>query len=204
MTAISTPCAGELTGSTLNYVRFELPDASEGTLYYNYRNGSYDSKVSESRNYYRSSSPYLDRITFVPKKDFPPARWTSRLPAGVPRERSSMARWSLVWTAATPPYAIRQNTESLPHSRTGNLTNLSEMLTGEHVNMCVFQLLDSDDGTLYYDYDDGKYASKVSSSRNYYRSSSAYLERVSFVPDENFYGTVKIGFTGWNTKGGAL
>ena len=54
---------------------------------------------------------------------------------------------------------------------------------------------------LYYDYDDGKYASKVSASRNYYRSSSAYLDRVSFVPDENFYGTVKIGFTGWNTKG---
>ena len=41
----------------------------------------------------------------------------------------------------------------------------------------------------------------MSASRNYYRSSSAYLDRVSFVPDENFYGTVKIGFTGWNTKG---
>ena len=64
-----------------------------------------------------------------------------------------------------------------------------------------FQLPDSGEGTLYYDYDDGKYASKVSASRNYYRSSSAYLDRVSFVPDENFYGTVKIGFTGWNTKG---
>lgn len=83
----------------------------------------------------------------------------------------------------------------------GDFDDLSELLTGEHLNYVRFQLPDSGEGTLYYDYDDGKYASKVSASRNYYRSSSAYLDRVSFVPDENFYGTVKIGFTGWNTKG---
>ena len=55
----------------MDYVQFELPASSEGTLYYNYTgNGSYDSRVTEGRSYYRSSSPYLRRVTFVADRDF--------------------------------------------------------------------------------------------------------------------------------------
>ena len=190
----------ELTGTTLNYVRFELPDASEGTLYYNYRNGSYDSKVSESRNYYRSSSPYVDRITFVPKKDF---SGTVDIPFTGWSSAGEKFYGTVIIGVDSGDTTIRYQTK---HGKPaafadGDFDDLSELLTGEHLNYVRFQLPDSGEGTLYYDYDDGKYASKVSASRNYYRSSSAYLDRVSFVPDENFYGTVKIGFTGWNTKG---
>ena len=190
----------ELTGTTLNYVRFELPDASEGTLYYNYRNGSYDSKVSESRNYYRSSSPYVDRITFVPKKDF---SGTVDIPFTGWSSAGEKFYGTVIIGVDSGDTTIRYQTKyGKPAAfADGDFDDLSELLTGEHLNYVRFQLPDSGEGTLYYDYDDGKYASKVSASRNYYRSSSAYLDRVSFVPDENFYGTVKIGFTGWNTKG---
>ena len=62
----------DATGRTLDYIRFtSLPSSSEGTLYYRYRSsGSYDSQVTEGRSYYRSSSPYLRRVTFVAGKDY--------------------------------------------------------------------------------------------------------------------------------------
>ena len=56
----------EMTGSRLRYVRFELPSSSKGTLYYGYDDGDYDSKVTESKSYYRGTDPYLDRVCFVP------------------------------------------------------------------------------------------------------------------------------------------
>ena len=60
------------TGDTLSYVKFKLPSSSYGTLYYNYDDddASYDSKVSASTKYYRSSTPYLSYITFVPYEDY--------------------------------------------------------------------------------------------------------------------------------------
>jgi len=55
------------TGERLNYVRFTLPSSSYGTLRYNYySSGSTGSAVSSSSSYYRSSSPYLDNVYFVP------------------------------------------------------------------------------------------------------------------------------------------
>ena len=44
----------------------ELPSSSKGTLYYGYDDGDYDSKVTESKSYYRGTDPYLDRVCFVP------------------------------------------------------------------------------------------------------------------------------------------
>lgn len=60
----------ELTGSTLDHVSFDPPPAAQGTLYYRYDNGDYDSKVTSSKCYYRSGSPYLDQVTFVPARNF--------------------------------------------------------------------------------------------------------------------------------------
>ncbi|MPM26530.1 hypothetical protein SDC9_73034 [bioreactor metagenome] len=55
------------TGETLSYVKFTLPQSSTGTLYYNYyAQGSYTSFVAANTAYYRSSSPYLSSVSFVP------------------------------------------------------------------------------------------------------------------------------------------
>lgn len=58
-------CRGVL-GDNLSYVRFQLPAANEGVLYYNYRGaGSYDSRVDPSTRYYYSGTPGIGNITFV-------------------------------------------------------------------------------------------------------------------------------------------
>lgn len=61
----------ENTGSTLSYVTFTLPSASYGQLYFGYRSPtSYSSRVSASTKYYRSSSPLLSEVSFVPKDGY--------------------------------------------------------------------------------------------------------------------------------------
>lgn len=67
-------------------IQFELPASSEGTLYYNYTgNGSYDSRVTEGRSYYRSSSPYLRRSPLW-QTGISPERRRSILTPGIQRE----------------------------------------------------------------------------------------------------------------------
>ena len=47
-------------------MRFTLPSSSQGTLYYNYYNGSYNNPVSAATNYYRSGTPGVGNVCFVP------------------------------------------------------------------------------------------------------------------------------------------
>lgn len=56
-----------LTGSTLDYVNFSLPDASEGILYYGYASeNTYASLASKDTDYYYTGTfPYLSDISFV-------------------------------------------------------------------------------------------------------------------------------------------
>lgn len=59
------------TGLPLKYVKFTLPKATTGTLYYNYIPTSvYNTAVTASSQYNVGSSPFLSYITFVPAKDY--------------------------------------------------------------------------------------------------------------------------------------
>jgi len=56
----------EVLDDTLDYVKFTLPAASNGTLYYNYTTASASSKVSAStKYYYDDKSPYINKVSFV-------------------------------------------------------------------------------------------------------------------------------------------
>ncbi len=58
-------------GRTFNYISFRLPRKSEGALYYNYIDDSiYDYAVAAGSYFYRNSTPLLDRVYFVPAKDY--------------------------------------------------------------------------------------------------------------------------------------
>lgn len=57
------------TGETLSCVYFTLPD--DGILYYQYTSADeYDGLVDEDTAYYRSESPCLSNVDFVPAEDF--------------------------------------------------------------------------------------------------------------------------------------
>ena len=180
----------------MDYVQFELPASSEGTLYYNYTgNGSYDSRVTEGRSYYRSSSPYLRRVTFVADRDFSGTaeidfnawdtkgnRFAGTVEVAVVRGGKGDIR-----------YSVHQNGKVTLDDNDFNA--LCRELTGSSLDHVSFDPPPAAQGTLYYRYDNGDYDSKVTSSKCYYRSGSPYLDQVTFVPARNFSGVVSIPFT---------
>ena len=60
-----------VTGRTFKYVSFRLPSSAVGALYYNYISSSiYDYAVAPAQRFYRSDTPTVDRVFFVPTKDY--------------------------------------------------------------------------------------------------------------------------------------
>lgn len=194
----------ELTGYSLDYVDFSLPDSSEGTLYYNYTSsGSYDSKVTESKHYYRSSSPYLRRVTFVAAEDysgtvnFDFTGWDTR--------GNRFYGTVEIQVGYSDGDAIRYSTYSGGHVTfdDSDFNELCQDLTDTNLRYVRFELPSSSEGMLYYNYtsSNGDYDSKVAESKSYYRNDSPYIDRVTFVADDDFSGTVSIPFRGWGTGG---
>lgn len=193
----------QVTGYSLDYVRFTLPASSVGTLYYNYTSsGSYDSRVTAGSSYYRTSSPYLRRVTFVANSSY----WGT---AAV-----EFTAWDINGNQFTGKVEIavgKIGRGSVRYSAYSNgkvtfddedFNSVCKEITGGTLSYVRFELPSSSEGTLYYNYtSSGSYDSKVSSGKNYYRSSSPYLDRVTFVPKSGFIGTVSIPYTAWNTAG---
>lgn len=188
----------DLTGSSLDYVRFTLPSASRGTLYYN-STASSSNQVTTSQKYYRSSSPYLDRVIFQSEEDF---SGTVSIPfTGWSNDGSSFSGTvSIRVGGQADTITYRVSGGSSVEFDASDFNDAARDVTGETLRYVRFTLPSSSKGTLYYDYDDGDYASKVSESRNYYRAQSPYLSEISFVPASSFSGTVSISFTGWTTE----
>ena len=190
-----------LTGYNLERVRFTLPPASQGTLYYGYTSsGSYSSTVSESRDYYRSSYPYLDSVTFVAKEGYtgtvsiPFTAWDTNDNRFYGEVGISVSTQG----SGTLHYAVFQGGKITFDD--ADFNDLSVKLTGSSLRYVRFTLPASSRGTLYYKYtSSGSYDSKVSETRSYYRSSSPYLDDVTFVASSSYTGTVSIPFTGWST-----
>ena len=189
----------DLTGESLSYVRFDLPSTLEGRLYYDYE-GNSENRVTATRSYYRSSSPYLDRVSFVPASSF---TGTSEI---------SFTGWSTEGDRFTGTVEVEVGEDGGSDAityrvRSGQTVTFDEAdfddlcrdATGDRLRYVRFELPSSSRGTLYYDYDDGDYDSKVTASRSYYRAQSPYLDRVTFVPESGFYGAVSIDFTGRST-----
>lgn len=188
----------DLTGSSLDYVRFTLPASSRGTLYYN-STASSSNRVTTSQKYYRSSSPYLDRVIFRAEEDF---SGTVSIPfTGWSNDGSSFSGTvSIRVGGQADTITYRVSGGSSVEFDASDFNDAARDATGETLRYVRFTLPSSSKGTLYYDYDDGDYASKISESRNYYRTQSPYLSEISFVPASSFSGTVSISFTGWTTE----
>lgn len=188
----------DLTGSSLDYVRFTLPASSRGTLYYN-STASSSNRVTTSQKYYRSSSPYLDRVIFRAEEDF---SGTVSIPfTGWSNDGSSFSGTvSIRVGGQADTITYRVSGGSSVEFDASDFNDAARDVTGETLRYVRFTLPSSSKGTLYYDYDDGDYASKISESRNYYRTQSPYLSEISFVPASSFSGTVSISFTGWTTE----
>ena len=195
----NTVCKNE-TGYSLDRVRFTLPSDSKGTLYYKYDQTG-QKTVSSSTSYYRSESPQLSDVSFVPAKNY-----TGTV-------TFSFTGWSSDDTRFTGTVTIQvrdtsdtgsvsyETSKNEPVSfRAADFNSACKDATDYSLDYVRFSLPSSSKGKLYYKYDESGQKT-VSSSTSYYRSESPQLSDVSFVPASGFTGKVTIDFTGYNTNG---
>ena len=184
------------TGSNLDYVTFDLPSSSRGTLYYKYGKSGEDD-ISSSDKFYRSSSPRLDDVTFVPKSGY-----TGTLSIDFSGRSVDGDRFT-----GTVKIEVGGNGGDISYSAASgspvrfNLSDFNDLCqdeTDERLDYVTFTLPSSSRGTLYYKYGQSG-EDKISSSDKFYRSGTPSLADVSFVPASGFTGTLEIDFSGRST-----
>lgn len=193
----------DAAGGTLRYVRFTLPSSSKGTLHYDYDGGDYAGKVSASTNYYRSQSPYLDRVSFVPAASFTGTvsisytGWTTggeKFTGTVEIRVSSSgsAASEIVYTTAYQPVTFRASDFSAACKARG----LGTLESVQFVTTSVFGA-----GRLYSQYDGFRASnSEVRTGTRYYPGKSPSLSSVTFVPRVGYQGTVTLAYTGTDSR----
>ena len=190
-----------LTGSQLNYVRFELPSASQGTLYYGYRSdGSYDSQVSSSTNYYRSGSRALGQVSFLPATGFSGTATVSFTGTATDGSQFSGVVDITVGTpkvTATVSYSTRYAPVTF---RTADFAGAYS--SGQLTSLRLDALPSATAGKLYGQYSSPTQYNILAATGTDYRVSTAPLiSGLTFVPKAGFRGTVTIPYTGTNTDG---
>jgi len=198
-----TAAFAELGRGSLSYVKFSLPSASEGTLYYGYTSSSSPgSPVSYTTKYYAYSWPYISSVTFVPAKGFTGTaalEYTAYNSSGEGFPGIVIITVS-EYSGGTVYYETWINMPVTLDSDDFNSAFLGE--TGSSLYSVQFMLPSSKEGTLYYGFaSPGDYGSKVSASTRYFKSTSPLLSNVTFVPGPGFSGTVKISYTAYASSG---
>ena len=191
-------------GRSFSRIRFDLPSSSQGTLYYNYDSAYSSSKVSASTNYYRSDSPGVSDVCFVPASGF-----TGVVSIPFSGYDDGGSRWSgtvriavdSAYGAEVVRYSISQ--DGYIRFDADDFNDACRSIVGERLNYVRFEQPSARRGTLYSQYSaSGKGNIELSSSVNCYRSgSSRLIDDVTFVPAAGFSGTVTIDYTGRSTNG---
>ena len=182
-------------GGTLYSVKFSLPSASAGTLYYGYTSASsYTSEVSSGTRYYVGSSPYLSRVTFVPNPAF---SGTFSIAYTAYNSSGSSGSGVVVLTVNTSSggivdYTTDKNTTVKLDG--DDFNDVFQDETGSVLYSVKFTLPSASCGTLYYNYTSSGTGSKVSASTSYFRSFYPQLSAVTFVPANDYVGVVNIPY----------
>ncbi len=190
----------DLNKASLNYVYFTQPDPQQGTLYYNYEsNYDYGSVVSEGTRYFRTTSPRISYVSFVPAKGF---SGTVKVPfTGYDITGDSFTGQLSFKVSGSTGTVYYSASSGQPVEFDGlDFNEVCQKATGASLDWISFELPASSKGVLYrsYYYNSG-YSYRISASE---RLSRTQLSDVIFVPSNSFFGTVSIPFSGDNTSGG--
>lgn len=196
----SDACRRAVDG-TLNYIRFtSLPSSGAGTLYLDYSSSS-STRVAADRNYYRSSSPRISDITFVPASNY---SGTVTVPFTGTTTAGTTFSGDLILHVGEDSRIISYTAAANGFVRfdASDFNSVCRSVTGDILDYVRFDLPSSRYGTLYHRYNSaGRTGNAVSSSTGYYYSDgSRLLDDVSFAAASTS-GTVTFGYTGYSTRG---
>jgi hypothetical protein len=191
----------EVTGASLNYVRFELPASSRGTLYYKYDSDK-PAEVKESTSYYRSGSGrLLDDITFVSNSNF--AGTVEISYTGYSSGSGQFSGSVLITVAAPRAETIYLTAGSAPIqlSSAAFRQACGTVLTQGLSYVRFTNLPDTRAGRLYENYVDAASGYQASTGSPYYLTGSPGIDQLTFVPQSGYQGTATINYTGYGAGG---
>lgn len=194
----------DFTSGTLDYVRFTLPEASQGTLYFDYTSASKPgTAVTASQNYYANGSPSLGKITFAASVSgagvaaIPFTGWDTR------GNNFSGQVEIAIRISGAGDIRYTANSKGEAAFKASDFNDLCKELTGDTLNYVQFTLPASGQGTLYLNYTNSN-STKVTAGQKYYRSTTPSLDKITFVAASGFTGASSISFTGWSTGGASF
>lgn len=193
------------TGRALSYVTFDLPSASRGTLCYNYNGADfYAEPVTRNTRYHVSSSPRLDKVTFVPAEDYAGTLQIGY--TGTDASGKSFTGYISItvdgggtsWDGLT--YQV--NPSGYVDFKASDFNAYCRSINGTTLSYVRFTLPSSSKGSLYYNYSsNGNYDSAVSNSNKYYYSKNPSISNISFVAGNSLTSVLFIDFVGYDTSG---
>ncbi len=189
-----TDACYDAVDKTLNYVKFDLPPSSEGTLYYDS-----DDEVSSSDRFYRtgSSNKLIKDVSFLSNSGFNGTVEISFTGyASGDKSFSGTVTIKVLDSASSGTIKYSCTAGKRVNFNEDDFSDLSWDITDKELRYVKFTLPSSSKGVLYYDTN-----TKVSSRSSYYYSgSSRKISKLSFLADDDYTGTVSISFTGYNTS----
>lgn len=201
-------CQSKQGGRSLNYVTFTLPQSSWGELRYDYNGATHPGQaVVSGAQYYRSRTPSLDRISFIPSSTCP-----SSVAIAYRATDANGGSYSGVVTISVTKASggsslsdvrlsgVRGQRVAFPASAF-NAACVSTI--GETLSYVRFGSLPaSSEGVLYVNYwASGSYSGMVSANTSYYYSGVPNLGAISFVSTSTAPDQVAIPYTGYGAKG---
>ncbi len=188
-------CAKTVKG-TFNYISFDsLP--SKGNFHIDYVSSSNTGTLVETGKNYTKAD--LDKMSFVPNSGYfgkltiPYKRYNTAGDVFTGKVEITVVEKVLVIDKIK--YSLNVNT--IVDFDADDFKKVCLDGTGQKLNYVRFTLPSSSRGTLYSNYGLSS-QSKVSSSTKYYDDD---IDEISFVPYNNYTGTVTITYTGYNNKG---
>jgi len=184
-----------VTGSTLNYIRFNsLPSSSYGTLYHN-TNGA----VSTGTNYYRTGSGNLiGNLSFVPANAYTGSftiPYTGYTTGG---KTYSGSIYLNVSNRSSSDVSYEGKAGQRLQFAASDFSDACYAERGAQLDYIRFSSLPSSSyGTLYYGG-----STKAETTTSYYRTGSGKLiDSLSLVPNSSYSGTFSFPYTGYDVNG---
>ncbi len=185
----------------LDSVSFTAPSSKYGMLYYDYTNGTGTvSNVTSGQTFYRTKSPSIDKLYFVPDKDYEGSfsiSFKGKDTSGAELKGSVYITVGSNDSSEDSRLTYYCQPGESVYFNSSDFSNASYDETGNQYYYVRFKQPDSH-GTLYYDDGDRE----VSYSTHFYRNGSRNrLDEVFFEADKNYTGTVYIPYICYDTEG---
>ena len=188
------------TGYNLNYVVFDYTSGRGGYLYFDYGGGSED-EVDDA-HYYRSSSPSLDDVTFVPGSA---AGTTTRIPfrGYTTNNKTVSGEVEITYVTLSSPSVITYTSNGLGVDfRASDFSAACAARGGSSLVSVTFPNPSLTGGQLYYSFTSPtKYRGEVISSVTYDVNGIYRLDGITFLPKAEYTGSVVIPYVGTDAAG---